>query len=455
MGEWSDMEYDMGFLDYNGNILVDDINEITDNTNNLEEEYIEVHLTPSKYLSSEEKYIRTNLINNKLNNSQINLEVFHDKYNNYDPLAIEVYCNKTMIGYIRKDTSKIDTFCFENNKIKNLSLQWENNKFLLYNNKWNKQEIHKKKDSRIYQVSEFKKKIEQLTEELLYQKNKNNLLNLKIKKIENEPIVWTETMIKEKELELEKQKKLFDKKYKELLEKKENIKYESNYLNNLIQKLREDKRVMLYKFFSPEFDTLIIGIGNFKTEYSFSHNIKILNIRGYQQNLFLNNVLINEKPSHYAFDRDFLSPIPGKTLTLKYEQELKTIFKNAKNIFIITQLNDIYCIGMLPEILRIIKELKINFNKAIVTLPYKFQGKKAEAYSKELLSELKKYTSSILSFNNNSVLEHRPKLGMKESEEFQEKIIFNYISKNVDFHQDSFINVDSKYFTVEWDRGIF
>jgi hypothetical protein len=38
----------------------------------------------------------------------------HDKYNNYDPLSLEVYNNGIVIGYIQKYNSSvnIDKFCF-------------------------------------------------------------------------------------------------------------------------------------------------------------------------------------------------------------------------------------------------------------------------------------------------------------------------------------------------------
>lgn len=101
-------------------------------------ESIEISLTPSKYLQSEEaKYLRAKLINNKLNPSEIDLEIMHDKYNNADKLALEIYCNAKMIGHIQKyDASvDIDKFCFINNKtIESLRLEWNGNAFILSKN---------------------------------------------------------------------------------------------------------------------------------------------------------------------------------------------------------------------------------------------------------------------------------------------------------------------------------
>ena len=95
---------------------------------------IEINLTPSKYLNSEARYLRAKLINNELKSSDINLEIMHDKYNNNDSLALEIYCSNVMIGYIQKYNSsvKINDFCFiGNQKIKDLTLKWKNNKFYL------------------------------------------------------------------------------------------------------------------------------------------------------------------------------------------------------------------------------------------------------------------------------------------------------------------------------------
>ena len=138
MAEWSDMEYEMGLIDDRGNILID--NDYYDYMEKLQEEdnekieFIEVSLTPSKYLTtSEEKYMRAKLINNDIDMSNILLEVMHDKYNTSDPLAISVYCNKVMIGYIRKyDNSRVDDFCFIDNSLRQLIIKWEKDKFLIY-----------------------------------------------------------------------------------------------------------------------------------------------------------------------------------------------------------------------------------------------------------------------------------------------------------------------------------
>lgn len=95
---------------------------------------VEIGLTPSKYLPSDARYLRAKLTNNELDSVDIDLEIMHDKYNNNDPLALEVYCNGNMIGYVQKFNNRIDIndFCFnDNKKIDSLKLEWENNKFIL------------------------------------------------------------------------------------------------------------------------------------------------------------------------------------------------------------------------------------------------------------------------------------------------------------------------------------
>jgi hypothetical protein len=97
-------------------------------------ESIKISLTPTKYLDSDGQYMRAKLINNELSESDVSLEVMHDKYNSHDSKALQVFCNQISIGYIQKydDEEDIDDFCFiENDKAINLTLRWTDNHFLL------------------------------------------------------------------------------------------------------------------------------------------------------------------------------------------------------------------------------------------------------------------------------------------------------------------------------------
>lgn len=145
MGDFDDM-YDMGLVDISGMPTWEEpqddafsnttkYSNYTDNSKVKELKSIEIKLTPVKYLNSQEaRYLRASLINNKINDQTIDLEIMHDKYNNNDKFALEVYCNRTMIGYIQKYDSdvNINSFCFDDGQLlDDISLKWSNNKFIL------------------------------------------------------------------------------------------------------------------------------------------------------------------------------------------------------------------------------------------------------------------------------------------------------------------------------------
>jgi len=96
-----DWSYEHGYEDLEGNVLKDDYDrEDQESVTTNNQESINIDLTPGKYLSSEGKYLRAKLTNNKLDNSSVKLEVLHDKFNDNDELALEVFCNQIPIGYI-------------------------------------------------------------------------------------------------------------------------------------------------------------------------------------------------------------------------------------------------------------------------------------------------------------------------------------------------------------------
>ena len=131
MGDWDYINEHMGGHDDDG--LPNFMNEPGFSDDNYYDEVeddtyhnsnsIEIVLTPNKYLDSESRYLRAQLINNKLTN--FTLEVMHDIYNQHDSLALEVYCNKVHIGFIQKYDSHIDInkFCFNNDVLKNITLE--------------------------------------------------------------------------------------------------------------------------------------------------------------------------------------------------------------------------------------------------------------------------------------------------------------------------------------------
>lgn len=130
MGDFSD-GYEMGLWGLDG--IPYDLGDDSDNEIESSNKII-VELTPGKYLSSEGRYLRAKLTNNELEDSDIILEVLHDKSNDNDPLALEVFCNRISIGYIQKysSTIDIDDFCFlDNSNKRKLHLDWRDNRFSL------------------------------------------------------------------------------------------------------------------------------------------------------------------------------------------------------------------------------------------------------------------------------------------------------------------------------------
>lgn len=132
MGDWDDAVR-LGLEDLQGNLLVDDYDDEPEAArHNLET--IEIELTPTKYLDSNSRYLRAQLTNNNLQSDQVVLELFHDKYNDHDPMAIEVYCDKTFIGYVKKKGAEedADNFCFsEGTVLRDLTLEWKDTYFQL------------------------------------------------------------------------------------------------------------------------------------------------------------------------------------------------------------------------------------------------------------------------------------------------------------------------------------
>ena len=185
MGEFADgyesglwgsdgIPYDDGYDDYENNDRI---------TNKNKSEKISIELTPTKYLNSESRYLRAKLMNNELNISDIELEVLHDKYNENDLSALEVYCNKIMIGYIQKynNSTNINDFCFINNeKIRNLILEWRDNNFYLSRSLSNEEE------TKIQEREEEVKREEELKQKKVKEQHQREEEKLKQQKIKKE-----------------------------------------------------------------------------------------------------------------------------------------------------------------------------------------------------------------------------------------------------------------------------
>lgn len=380
MGEWSDMEYDMGFLDYKGNLLIDEYNDEYNEENNhsselTNEESIEIFLTPTKYLNSDEKYMKLLLLNNKIDKSKIILELMHDKTNNYDSLALSVYCNKIMIGYIRKDEiGKINKFCFNNRDIiSDLGIKWEKDKFILSKRSpYSKKTILDNSSERI-----LNEKIEILNKDI-------KTLNEKMKKKE-EILLITENDLKEVTEKLQKE-----------IDTEE---YISNIQEKTLKKLRIDKQKLFYDNFSYMYNTLVIEIGSQESINYFDISTKTLSINTICDNLYFNTVLIGKDSGFYPSEKSKFPIEHSKRIMLKNINEIEKLLKNVqKTIYFIIKLADTDS-GMASIIAKIAKDLNLNII-AIVLEPFTFQGKRSMKFAEESLKELKIHCTSIFSFNS-------------------------------------------------------
>ncbi len=89
---------------------------------------VTVELTPSKYLDRDNQSKRNHLSYDS-RQSEVRLEVIHDKSNLYDDKALKVFYDGTFIGYVRKRyidedlTDVIDDLCFDSNQLTDINLR--------------------------------------------------------------------------------------------------------------------------------------------------------------------------------------------------------------------------------------------------------------------------------------------------------------------------------------------
>ncbi len=100
---------------------------------------LSVILTPMSKLDAEGRYTRAKLLES--NNNTTHLELIHDRFNDYDNKALEIYYEKKFIGYIRKKfygyidmPDIVNNFCFEGNKLVKLSIYWNGESFIVQRN---------------------------------------------------------------------------------------------------------------------------------------------------------------------------------------------------------------------------------------------------------------------------------------------------------------------------------
>jgi len=98
---------------------------------------LSVLLTPMDLLKTDERFARAKLY--QIDSEEIELDIVHDRFNENDNKALEAYYDKTFIGYVRKrfdneyidNTERVEEFCFNDNKIRDLQLLWNGIEFIL------------------------------------------------------------------------------------------------------------------------------------------------------------------------------------------------------------------------------------------------------------------------------------------------------------------------------------
>ena len=163
---------------------------------------LKVMLTSSSLLKTRERYERSSLYNKE--DVIIELELIHDKGNEYDNKALEVYFNRIFMGHVRKrfkddaidNTRVVNEFCFEDNKLSNVSIFWSGEEFYLrkiskeYKRKSNEKKIEKRRrkaDENAFNILR-EKKITSLDE---IHKEINIILGIVSFELETVPILTT------------------------------------------------------------------------------------------------------------------------------------------------------------------------------------------------------------------------------------------------------------------------
>jgi cell division protein FtsZ len=138
-------------------------------------------------------------------------------------------------------------------------------------------------------------------------------------------------------------------------------------------------------------------------------------------------------------------PEKGRDAAIESKEEIKRLLENnTEMLFIAAGLGGGTGTGAAPIIAEVARSLNI-LTVAIVTLPFKFEGKKKITYAEKGLEELKKHVDSVIVIPNEKLNEVYP--GLKMSEAFAKaddivstaaksiaEIITNNLHINVDFN---------------------
>ncbi len=127
----------MGVHGMDENTFLQTIENSYKEVDNGEFSTLSVLLTPMDLLKSDERFARAKLY--QTDNDEVSLDIIHDRFNEKDNKALEVYYDKTFIGYVRKrfdyeyidNTELVDEFFFYKKKLRDIEMYWNGNEFIV------------------------------------------------------------------------------------------------------------------------------------------------------------------------------------------------------------------------------------------------------------------------------------------------------------------------------------
>jgi len=135
----------------------------------------------------------------------------------------------------------------------------------------------------------------------------------------------------------------------------------------------------------------------------------------------------------------------GQEAAIESLEEIKTILSGADIILLLAGLGGSTGTGAVPIIAQAVKEIGA-LTVSIVTIPFKFEGRKRRKLAKEGLEELKKESDSVIVIPNEKLLSMVEKnLSIKESFRMVDDILaraVDSISKVISSHEKNDINLD-------------
>lgn len=205
----------------------------------------------------------------------------------------------------------------------------------------------------------------------------------------------------------------------------------------------------------------VIGVGgagcnslNRMTDQSLS-GLSFLAIHSNQETL--SRTLTNDKILLTDKDNTFGTggnPEVGRRNILAIETQIREKLKGVNMLFITAGLGGGTGSGVAPEIAKIAKELDI-LTIGIVTLPFKFEGKKRLESSKEGLKKMEEYCDSLIVISNDQLMSSFGKVPITDAFRASDDILYHSVKTITDLMTTtSLINLDfADVYSVMKGRG--